>query len=255
MNPQLVTFDFQSHAIPFTADAHVNLTQMCAAFGKRPSHFLGLESTNRFLLALAADTGLPFNCRDSRQFNSSLIATIEGSNGGTWAHPDLALECARWLSPDFAIWTNRMIRQILSGDVRHSGQDMRAFARLDCKLKELNAEAAQLRRRMMRMHHVEGNVSVWAYLQAAQLNLSERTENMRLARACARLCAETSLPVGRIKQRGCPGSSAFNRVCTFPPSILCRVLCSLGFKHTEPPLQNILAAWPPMLFLLEGRAA
>ena len=59
MNTQLVSFDFHTHAIPFTADAFVNLTEMCSAFQEKPVHFLRLESTQRFLVALAADTARP----------------------------------------------------------------------------------------------------------------------------------------------------------------------------------------------------
>lgn len=146
MSAQLVTFDFQSHAIPFTQDAHINLTAMCAAFGKRPVDFLKLDSTQRFMVALAADTGLSLKskceesshlkCPESGHLNS-LLTTIRGQHGGgTWAHPDLALECARWLSPEFAIWTNRMIRKLLSGEMLHSAQDARALARIECRIKQ-----------------------------------------------------------------------------------------------------------------------
>lgn len=256
MNTELVTFDFQSHAIPFTQDAHINLTVMCAAFETAPAQFLRLEATKRFMVALAADTGLSFNCADSTQLSSSLLTTIEGRDGGTWAHPDLALECARWLSPEFAIWTNRTIRRLLSGEGMHSAQDVRALARMECRMKELNEDLRQLRQRMGRMTHVEGNVSLWAYLTAAKLKLDLMTR-MKVARQARWACLNEQQPMGSVKQRHTSGHQGWNVNKTFPPSILCRVLNALGFKHTEPPLQTILKLWQPMLPLQlnTGRAA
>lgn len=263
MNTELVTFDFQSHAIPFTSDAHINLTVMCAAFKTSPSQFLRLEGTQRFMVALAADTGLSLESDvQNPHITSSLLTTLKGNfadgqQQGTWAHPDLALECARWLSPEFAIWTNRTIRRLLSGECLHSAQDVRALARMECRIKELNEDLRQLRRRMGRMTHVEGNVSVWAYLKAAGLHTLTLVERMNVANKAVRLCQVEGLPAGRMKQRQAMGKNLTNRVATFPPSILCRVLCALGFKHTEPPLKTILKLWQPMLPLQlnGGRAA
>lgn len=246
---QLVSFDFNSHNIAFTQDAFVNLTEMCAAFKKRPVDFLKLDSTQRFLVALAADTGLSVDskCEESSHLNQLLVTQRGQHGGGTWAHPDLALECARWLSPEFAIWTNRTIRKLLSGECLHNAQDFRALARLECKLKELNAEAALLRRRMGRMTHVEGNVSVWPYLRAAGLELP-RTTCARVALAASRLCAAEGVVVGTVRQRCKLGSTNhWNTMRTFPPSMLCRVLLSLGFKHSQPALASIQTAWRPML--------
>lgn len=261
---QIVTFDFQNHAIPFTTDAHVNLTEMCAAFGKRALHFLQLESTQRFLVALAADTGLSLESDDGNPvITSGLLVTIRGrfANGqqqGTWAHPDLALECARWLSPEFAIWTNRAIRKLLSGECLHSAQDERALARLECKLKELNAETAHLRRRMMRLTKVEGTVSLWAYLEAAQLHFpADKILRMRVSRAARDLCLSAGLPMGAVKQLQSrhTNSRAMNTNKTFPPHILYRVLCTMGYDHTQPPLTLIMHVWQPMLPLASRTAA
>ena len=33
---------------------------------------------------------------------------------GTWMHEDVALEFARWLSPEFAIWCNDRIKELLT---------------------------------------------------------------------------------------------------------------------------------------------
>ena len=69
-------------------------------FGKRPAKWLELPSTKEFLNALRA-------IRKSDR----LIVTINGI--GTWMHEDVALEFARWLSPEFAIWCNDRIKELI----------------------------------------------------------------------------------------------------------------------------------------------
>ncbi len=84
---------------------------MCAAFGKRPNDFLVLSSTKAFQSALSEELkALPEN----------LVTVVRGGNlnateQGTWLHLDLAMECARWLSPKFSLWCSRVIRRILEG--------------------------------------------------------------------------------------------------------------------------------------------
>ena len=121
----ILTENFEGEVIPFTAaGAFVNATAMCAAFGKRPAPFLALESTKDFISELeklnAENPGISPGS-DVRNPDITFVVTRKGNRSGgqdqgTWLHPDLALECARWLSPRFAIWTNRIIRRILAGE-------------------------------------------------------------------------------------------------------------------------------------------
>lgn len=77
----------------------VNATEMAAAFDKRPGKWLELPSTREFIDTLSS----------IRKSDTSLVTTVMGSplsGGGTWMHEDVALEFARWLSPEFAIWCN-----------------------------------------------------------------------------------------------------------------------------------------------------
>jgi phage antirepressor YoqD-like protein len=107
MSILILTEQFDGKPIEFNrGDAFVNLTAMCAAFDTRPQAFLNLDSTKAF-------------CAELERLNDSqpIISTSRGIGGGTWAHPDLGLECARWLQPAFGIWCNRTIRRILAGDV------------------------------------------------------------------------------------------------------------------------------------------
>lgn len=86
----------------------VNATQMAKPFGKRPAKWLELPSTKTFLDSLS----------DVRKSDiTSLLVTAKGNSSqfeqGTWMHEDVALEFARWLSPEFAIWCNDRIKELM----------------------------------------------------------------------------------------------------------------------------------------------
>lgn len=88
----------------------VNATQMAKPFGKRPAKWLELTSTKEFLSKLIA----------IRKSDTDMVVTESGGanggkkgGGGTWMHEDVALEFARWLSPEFAIWCNDRIKELL----------------------------------------------------------------------------------------------------------------------------------------------
>lgn len=92
----------------------VNATEMARPFDKRPTDWMRLPSTLGFLSALREVRFPHFTQGES----SGLIITEKGnfSDGreqGTWMHEDVALEFARWLSPEFAIWCNDRIKELL----------------------------------------------------------------------------------------------------------------------------------------------
>lgn len=105
----LTTFSYAGSKITFATESGVtvNATQMAKTFNKRPNDWVRLDYTKEFLEALSTDTQIPV---------SALIQTVRGGNGeqGTWMHEDAALEFARWLSPKFAIWCNRRIKELLT---------------------------------------------------------------------------------------------------------------------------------------------
>jgi hypothetical protein len=80
------------------ADGYVNATAMCQANGKRWTLYQVNERTQAYIHALAADVGIP---------TSALTTSIKGGVPdlqGTWIHPRLAVDLARWISPAFAVW-------------------------------------------------------------------------------------------------------------------------------------------------------
>ncbi|WP_302993327.1 KilA-N domain-containing protein [Bacteroides clarus] len=101
---------FQYNGSPITFQkgdsVMVNATEMAKPFGKLVGDWLRLKTTTEFTEALSADMQIPI---------SALIQVVKGGNNeqGTWMHEDVALEFARWLSPSFAIWCNKRIKELL----------------------------------------------------------------------------------------------------------------------------------------------
>lgn len=102
-------FNYNGASITFqTGEATmVNATEMAKPFGesKRAKNWLALQSTQEFLTVLSKGRNLPL---------ADLVQVTKGGNNpGTWMYEDVALEFARWLSPQFAIWCNDRIKELM----------------------------------------------------------------------------------------------------------------------------------------------
>lgn len=100
---------FQYNGSPITFykgdSVMVNATEMAKPFGKRCNDFLSTKQTKELISSLSAKTGI----------SATDLVTVNqgGNNQGTWMHEDLALVFAQWLSPDFYLWCNDRIKELL----------------------------------------------------------------------------------------------------------------------------------------------
>jgi hypothetical protein len=80
------------------SDGYANATAMCRANSKEWSGFIRNDRTTDYIQALAARLGIPAD--------RLVLTTTTGPNRfrGTWIHPRLAVDLARWISPQFAVW-------------------------------------------------------------------------------------------------------------------------------------------------------
>lgn len=79
-------------------DGYANATAMCQANGREWKAYHRIDRTQEYIQALAASLDLtPADL---------VITTTTGPNEfrGTWIHPRLAVDLARWISPEFAVW-------------------------------------------------------------------------------------------------------------------------------------------------------
>lgn len=111
----------------------VDATRMAKPFGKRPSLWLRLPVTRKFIRIIQREKKHP-------------IVTSKGgrNNGGTYIHEDLAIEFARWLSPAYAVWCNNRVKELLcQGVTLQHPQEQPRVNSLDDALMTLR-ESAEL---------------------------------------------------------------------------------------------------------------
>ena len=101
------TFQYNGSPITFQKgdSVMVNATEMAKPFGKRCNDFLSTKQTNELINSLSIKTGI--------SATGLVIVNQGGNNQGTWMHEDLALIFAQWLSPDFYLWCNDRIKELL----------------------------------------------------------------------------------------------------------------------------------------------
>lgn len=76
-----------------TVDGFVNATAMAKANGKEWAHYFRTDRATTYMEAL------------SRNCEIAVTALYVAKPGdGTWIHPRLAVDFARWISPEFAVW-------------------------------------------------------------------------------------------------------------------------------------------------------
>lgn len=86
----------------------VNATQMAKPFNKVTKDWLRTKSSQEFISSLST----------VRQISLTELVVVNQGNfsstlQGTWMHEDVAIEFARWLSPQFAIWCNDRIKELM----------------------------------------------------------------------------------------------------------------------------------------------
>ena len=85
-----------------------------------------------------------FNLTNSRAFfNKKKPARKirDDSCQGTFLHPDLAILFARWINPDFAVWCDAIIKQILTGKIEIRYKELRqGFDKLEDQRDKLFEE-------------------------------------------------------------------------------------------------------------------
>ena len=105
----LSVFSYNGNDITFNSGdgIMVNATEMAKPFGKLTKDWLNNKQTEELISSLSSKRGIP---------PFELVKVTQGSpenGGGTWLHEDLALIFAQWLSPDFYIWCNDRIKELL----------------------------------------------------------------------------------------------------------------------------------------------
>ena len=102
---EFVRHEYNGHLICQRGDGYACLTDMADASGKKVAGYLRLKSTTAYLEGLSLDVQIP---------TSKLIEVIQGRGDAveqaTWAHPEIAIDFAKWCSVPFRIWAYLTLR-------------------------------------------------------------------------------------------------------------------------------------------------
>lgn len=106
-------------------DGFINGTAMCVAHSKDISDWLKTDDTWEIVVALADSLNLEaLQIKDRKSGNSvftrvsasypTLVVVKRGApeaGGGTWLHPDLAMQLAQWCNKSFALQVSKWVRE------------------------------------------------------------------------------------------------------------------------------------------------
>jgi hypothetical protein len=103
-------------------DGFINGTAMCVAHGKDISDWLRTDDTFETVVVLADDLGIvPISAKkpnsDKTRVSAcypTLVVVKRGApemGGGTWLHPDLAIQLAQWCNKSFALQVSKWVRE------------------------------------------------------------------------------------------------------------------------------------------------
>jgi hypothetical protein len=92
-------------------DGYINLNQIADAAGKRIQDWLDNKGTQELIGQFEAEQNL--HHADQRDVEPALITSRArvDRGGGTWAHPDIAIQFAQWCNPAFALQVSRWVRE------------------------------------------------------------------------------------------------------------------------------------------------
>lgn len=128
----MINLNYNGKSFNQRNDGFVNLGELCATHGKKFSHWKALKSSQDYLRAVAENltqSGVGIITPD--ELVVSDVNAIGGS-AGTWGHPLVAIELARWISPAFGVWCNQHIKVLLeTGQTSTQQQEPRQLPQRD----------------------------------------------------------------------------------------------------------------------------
>ena len=145
-NPVSKVFAYDGQNVTFEKKGGivmVNATEMAKPFKKVAKDWLRTKQTNEFIHSLSVVRHIS---------PTELVVKSQGGTvQGTWMHEDVAIEFARWLAPEFAIWCNDRIKELLTVGMTATQPTLEAMLNnpdlvigLATKLKQQREENARL---------------------------------------------------------------------------------------------------------------
>ncbi len=113
---EIISKEFEGYLIIFeqnNLNILINATETAKAFGKLPKDWLKTQETKNYINAVINFYNINYDeLIIIKKGNFS-----DGSTQGTWIHQKLIIAFARWLSPEFAVWCDLTIEEILKSQI------------------------------------------------------------------------------------------------------------------------------------------
>ena len=167
---------------------------------------------------------------------SSLVIEISGraNSQGTWVHPEIAVDLARWVSVEFRIWANRTLMKVMMNQEPVQQQSMtqiqllaalaQQLAEQEQHLLQQQQQQTQILARLKAVEVEQDRVNTpcghkysvvgFANLQGLEISVKEAGTKGRKASA---LCRKQGIEIERIHD------PRFGKVGLYPESILIEV--------------------------------
>jgi hypothetical protein len=87
-------------------DGYINVSELCKAGGKAFKHWNVNDRSKAFLTVLKRSVGIPTDLLISS------IMTGPNETRGTWAHPQVAINIAQWISPEFDVQVSKWVYEL-----------------------------------------------------------------------------------------------------------------------------------------------
>lgn len=189
-----------------------NATLMGKPHNVRPADVFKLKYWQQYEKALVNKKGYRFE---------DLRTVKNGDNGGSWIHQELIIEFARRLSPEFAIWCNDCIAELIKeGEVK--------LEKPKSQIEVLLASVQLLAEQEKRVNIIESRVeqleaksitsptdyySVAGFWSTKKTKIDTAGAN-RIGREAAKLCKENGYMIGKVPD------ARYGAVNTYPSDIL-----------------------------------
>jgi len=211
----LVTFFYKESPIQFdwiNGNLMANATLMGKPHNVKPADVFKLKYWHQYEKALVTKKGYRFE---------DLRTVKNGDNGGSWIHQDLIIEFARRLSPEFAIWCNDCIAELIKeGQVKLE----KPKSQIEILLASVQILAEQEKRVSLiesRMDQLEAKsitspadyYSIAGYWSMKKAKIDTATAN-KIGREATKLCKENGYMVGKVPD------ARYGAVNTYPSDIL-----------------------------------
>lgn len=159
MNTNVIPIKYKGEPVSFNLDGWINATEVARRFGKRPTEWLRLPATNRYMRELSSALQIE---SDAGKSHFGLVVAKKGGHGqGTWIHPKLAVHFARWLDDAFAVWCDLRIDALL----RSSPSDLQRLQEAESresKSQQMGSEHGRgLARRRWEKSGLQAEVAYW----------------------------------------------------------------------------------------------